>query len=349
MDDRAKTPHMDPNLSLRQRGFEIDSSRARGLIYGFLFAPNRGLQELSWSELDTALKRENAWLWLHFDAANAFAREWLAHCQRLPEALREFLFDLDDRKHIEIVGESIIGVISDVHYRFDFDPDHIATLRFYLDAHCLISTRRQPLSATDQLRKAIREGLHYDNTATLMASLFRFQAEMLGTVATRLNHEVGAIEDQILAEQIHDQRRQLGKIRRLAVRLHRHFAPEHHALQRLCGRLPAWFSAADIRGLREATEEFGEVVNELDAIQERAKLLQEELAARNSEETNRNLFILSIVTTILLPMTLITGIFGMNVAGLPGLKDPFAFWWVMLGMVVVALIALLLLHWKRLF
>jgi zinc transporter len=101
--------------------------------------------------------------------------------------------------------------------------------------------------------------------------------------------------------------------------------------------------------LREATEEFGEVVNELDAIQERAKLLQEELAARNSEETNRNLFILSIVTTILLPMTLITGIFGMNVAGLPGLKDPFAFWWVMLGMAVVALIALLLLHWKRLF
>jgi zinc transporter len=101
--------------------------------------------------------------------------------------------------------------------------------------------------------------------------------------------------------------------------------------------------------LREATEEFGEVVNELDAIQERAKLLQEELAARNSEETNRNLFILSIVTTILLPITLITGIFGMNVAGLPGLEDPFAFWWVMLGMAVVALIALLLLHWKRLF
>jgi zinc transporter len=101
--------------------------------------------------------------------------------------------------------------------------------------------------------------------------------------------------------------------------------------------------------LREATEEFGEVVNELDAIQERAKLLQEELAARNSEETNRNLFILSIVTTILLPITLITGIFGMNVAGLPGLEDPFAFWWVILGMAAVALITLLLLHWKRLF
>ncbi len=84
-------------------------------------------------------------------------------------------------------------------------------------------------------------------------------------------------------------------------------------------------------------------------VSKRAKLLQEELAARNAEETNRNLFILSIVTTIFLPMTLITGIFGMNVAGLPGLEDILAFWWVMLGMAAVALIALLLLHWKHLF
>ena len=50
-----------------------------------------------------------------------------------------------------------------------------------------------------------------------------------------------------------------------------------------------------------------------------------------------------------MPVTLITGIFGMNVAGLPGLEDRSAFWWVMLGMAAVALMALLLLHWRRLF
>jgi zinc transporter len=59
--------------------------------------------------------------------------------------------------------------------------------------------------------------------------------------------------------------------------------------------------------------------------------------------------ILSVVTAVFMPVTLITGIFGMNVAGLPGLEDRSAFWWVMLGMAVVALMALLLLHWRRLF
>ncbi|MDQ3583981.1 MAG: Mg2+/Co2+ transporter, partial [Pseudomonadota bacterium] len=156
------------------------------------------------------------------------------------------------------------------------------------------------------------------------------------------------MEDQILAERVHVPRAKLATLRRLAVRLHRHFAPEHRALQRLCGRPPAWFRDTDIGGLKETTEALGEIVGDLDAIQERAKLLQEELAGRALEETNRNLVILSVVTAIFMPITLITGIFGMNVAGLPGLQDGSAFWWVMLGMAGVALMALLLLHWRRL-
>ena len=36
-----------------------------------------------------------------------------------------------------------------------------------------------------------------------------------------------------------------------------------------------------------------------------------------AEETNRHLYVLSILTTLLLPPTLVTGVFGMNTKGLP--------------------------------
>ena len=331
------------------RNLELERARVHGFIYGVLWEPDRPGRELTWEDLDGALLDPDAVLWLHFNAANAHAREWLSQCPRLPEALRRFLLDRDDRKRLDLVAEGIIGVISDVHYGFDFDPDQIALLRFYLDARCLISTRHQPLSATDELRRVIRGGLRVENTASLLANLFELQAAMLGNVAARLNREVGDIEDQVLAERIHDQRGKLGAIRRLAVRLHRHFAPELRSLQHLCARHPAWFRDTDVRALRQRTEELNEVVDDLDTIQERAKLLQEELAGRVAEMTSRNLVILSIVTTVFLPITLITGIFGMNVAGLPGLEDRSAFWWVILGMAGVVLILLILLHWKRLF
>ena len=336
-------------MSGRHRGQEVQLAREHGLIHGILLKPQQPAHELTWDELDAAMDDPEALVWLHFNAANAHARQWITHCARLPEVLQDFLFDYDDRKRLEEIGKGIVGVISDVHYGFDFDPEQIALLRFYLDSHCLISTRRQPLSATDALRNSIRGGLRFDRTVPLVMCLLKFQAETLENVATRLGREVGDIEDQILAGRIHDQRSQLGKIRRLAVRIHRHFAPEHRALQRLCVRRPAWFTDSDKRDLQDNTEAFGDAVNDLDVIQERAKLLQEELAARMAESTNKNLFILSMVTAIFMPATLITGIFGMNVAGLPGLDDASAFWWVMFGIAAVAVVSLVLLHLKRLF
>jgi zinc transporter len=46
------------------------------------------------------------------------------------------------------------------------------------------------------------------------------------------------------------------------------------------------------------------------------------VAIKTAEQTNRNLHVLAVVTTILLPATLITGIFGMNVGGCRWLKTP---------------------------
>jgi zinc transporter len=80
---------------------------------------------------------------------------------------------------------------------------------------------------------------------------------------------------------------------------------------------------------------------------EPGRLVQEEIAGRLTEATNRNLFLLSIVTTTLLPITLITGIFGMNVGGLPWVNHPGGFWWVMAVISVGVVVTLVLLRKRR--
>lgn len=205
------------------------------------------------------------------------------------------------------------------------------------------------MEATDRLRNAIRGGLTVGSSVTLIAYLFRSQAHILSKITEQLEADVGRIEDQILADKIRDQRGKLGKIRRLATRLIRHFTPEHRLLRQVSRRFPSWFNAEDRDDFEEIIESFGEVMNELDAVNERTKLLQEELYTKITEETNRNLFVLSIVTTVFMPISVITGIFGMNVAGLPGLENTAAFWWVIAGMTGVAVLTLVILHWKRIF
>src|SRR5262249_35492500 len=100
--------------------------------------------------------------------------------------------------------------------------------------------------------------------------------------------------------------------------------------------------------LRDGIERLSAVADDLIGLQERSKLLEEELAARLAEETNRNVYILSMITAVFLPMTLLTGVFGMNVAGLPWTQSPSGFAWTMGLMVTVLLVTMGVLRWMRL-
>jgi zinc transporter len=61
-----------------------------------------------------------------------------------------------------------------------------------------------------------------------------------------------------------------------------------------------WGDAEHRRALREAIARLDAVGQDLELIQGRARLLEEEIGRRLSEATNRNLFVLSVVTTALL-------------------------------------------------
>jgi zinc transporter len=75
------------------------------------------------------------------------------------------------------------------------------------------------------------------------------------------------------------------------------------------------FGFEDIAG--RLTSRLESVDHDIYALQDRARLLHEEIDSKLSSETNRHLYILSIMTAFLLPPTLVTGFFGMNTANLP--------------------------------
>jgi zinc transporter len=82
----------------------------------------------------------------------------------------------------------------------------------------------------------------------------------------------------------------------------------------------------DTQELRQSTEEFSVVLSDMSSLQERIKLLQEEIAARVNEENSRSLFVLTIVTVLALPINIIAGLLGMNVGGVPLAQHANGFW-----------------------
>ena len=81
---------------------------------------------------------------------------------------------------------------------------------------------------------------------------------------------------------------------------------------------------------QELLGRFSQAVLELDHDSDqllgRARLLQEEIMARLGEQSNRLLFALSVLTASVMPATIISGLLGMNVGGLPGMHSHLGFW-----------------------
>jgi len=285
--------------------------------------------------------------WLHFNLADTRATNWIHSCTLIPEDARELLLDSDTHIRSENFGSGLALVIGDLYHDFRDDPEHLGVLRLYLDNNRLITGRGHPLKSVDRLRHELFEGMVIPNSIDLFARLIYDIADSIHTVIKQLNERVDDAEDQILAGHLQNQGSKLGQMRRLLARLRRHLTANRQAMQLALPHISRW-SKHDTSELRQAVEHLDSTIQDLELVQERTRLLQEEIAGRMSEATNRNLYVLSIVTVTLLPINLITGIFGMNTGGLPwGQDDPSGFWWVIFFMIIAVIAALSILQKKR--
>lgn len=306
-------------------------SDAAGLICGYRFAPGNAGQLIHSSAaaewLKTARDDESAdFLWLHFNLTNVNAEKWLLDHLDLPRHYFETMREGPASTRIEQDEDCLIAVINDLVYEFSYDTTQTATLWMCVDQYVVVSARLHPLRSVDRLQVAVKTGEQIASPVALLAQLLRGQADVLQQIARHAATEVDLIEDKLLDGRSDTNRAKLGSLRRVFVRLRRLLAPEPGALFRLLNRPPSWFDEDDTQELRAATEEFSAVLSDLAALQERIKLLQEEIAANITEQTNRSLFLLTMVTVMALPINIIAGLLGMNVGGIPLADHNYGFW-----------------------
>jgi zinc transporter len=305
-------------------------SDASGLVCAYLFGqrasglPVEAREAAEW--LRQPGRGENEFIWLHFNLANTASEKWLRENSALAEEFYESLHEGQRSTRIELADNTLIAVINDVLHDFSFEPSDIATLWLSVDRQVVISARRKPLMAIDRLRNAVKNGEPFRSSVELLIHLLRDQADVLIKVVRDAIRQVDGIEDNLLAGKLNHKRANLGALRRVLVRLQRLLAPEPAALFRLLQRPPHWVAELDSQELRQSTEEFSVVLSDMASLQERIKLLQEEIAALVNEGNNRSLFVLTIVTVLALPINIMAGLFGMNVGGIPMAQDPEGFW-----------------------
>ena len=262
------------------------------------------------------LEEGPGWVWIHFDLVNANARQGLLRCA-LPGPVAAMFSEVDETPRLIAEEGWFAGVLPD--FEHGAEPGEVKTgaLRFFLGEKLLVSGRRQPLRGPHDVWRALSQGALPPRPDVAWQRIRRAFLDEASRLAGVLQADLDRVEDDLLETEGQSRRRAragalLGRVRQRITRLQRATKP----LARLTidSGAPRWLDMDGMEALHRRT--LG-VLDDLGAVQDRSHALQDELEARSNEETNRRLYLLSVLTAILAPTTLITGFFGMNTGGLP--------------------------------
>jgi magnesium transporter len=150
------------------------------------------------------------------------------------------------------------------------------------------------------------------------------------------------LEDQVFENPRSDLIREILAAKRDVTALRRIALPQRDALSRLARReFPAVTEELAYR-FRDVHDNLVRIADEALIFQDRVTSILEAHLSNVSYRLNEVMKILTVITLIFMPLTLVAGMYGMNMH-LPGVTDPDnprPFWWLMLGMTVTVIVML---------
>ena len=264
-------------------------------------------------------------LWLHLDYSRGNALAWMIR-QGVDAQVAESLIRPDTRPRAFATGQGLLVVLRAVNLNPGAEPEDMVSLRMWIEADRLITVRQRRLLSIQDVRESLQDGHGPDSIGALVIGVIERMANRIADVIEQTDVRLTDFETLAMQPEAAESRQELMALRRQIATVRRFLAPQREALDILHRQAASLFGAEHAFALREQADRITRHVEDLDLLRERALVVQEELFNQIAQQQNTRMYVLSVVAAIFLPVTFVTGLFGMNVADLPGTDTPQAFW-----------------------
>lgn len=288
--------------------------------------------------LKAALANRDAGLtWIHLTTNDERAKTWLSGEAQLSQYIIDALTAAETRPRCDAVGEGAVINLRGLSSEKMVASDPLASIRMYALGGYVFSVTRNPLNALGPVREQIEGGKILD-PGDLIAAIAQTITEELDPEVAELGDSLDDCEEQIATHPAFELRRRVNRVRVQAIGYRRFLVPQRTALEKVANLPGDWLREDDRLHLAAAADRAARMAEELESIRERAALTHETLTDLRAEQIDQRSLIIAIVAMVFLPLTFITGLLGMNVAGIPYAHEPWAFWGVVGLCVVLAVV-----------
>ena len=326
-----------------------DDTRLDGpLLFGRVLDGKGGGRAIGWSEAQRwTPAAPGEVLWIHLCRTVPGVLEWLQSSLGAPEPTAELLTGDANRPRVFREGDVMVGVLRGINFNPGAEPEDMISMQLWCDGDRLITLRRHRLQTPRDTLAEIDAGRGPTDAGSLLTLLIEHLVARMNAAIVDMNDEITRLEELDPDEEdTEEMLAKIASIRRNCLALQRHMGPQHVALEAISRDAPAWFEDHDRREIGETIALLRRFLDDIDVSKESAVVLMDELRARALAASERTNFLLTVVASIFLPLTFLSGMIGMNVP-IPLSDKPWAFWAIVgLCALIVGIQLLLFRKWR---
>ncbi|MGB5324530.1 MAG: zinc transporter ZntB [Pseudomonadales bacterium] len=279
-------------------------------------------------------------LWQHIDYSFSGAEKWL-HDIGIEQRIIEAMVRSDTRPRTVLSERGALIMLRGINLNPGAEPDDMVSLRIWIEKNRVITVRQRRLMAVQKVREAVEVNEGPCDLQQVVIEIIANLADRIAEFVDEIEARVDDFEREILHNTNLQTRAAVSALRRQVASVRRYLAPQRDALESLYRNSSNMLDKKNTFEVREQSDRITRYVEDLDLVRERILVVQEEISNAIAQQQNARTYVLSLVAALFLPITFITGIFGMNVAGLPGTEEAVAFWRVAgaMGLISAAILA----------
>lgn len=272
------------------------------------------------------------YVWLHFDMGDSAFGPWLE--RQLPMTVAMALVQTETRPRCDRIEHGLCLNLRGVNMNPEAEAEDMVSVRLWMTEGLIISARARRVWAVDAIRQNMVEGTAPASVNAFLAELAYGLTKRIEKVSLALVEETDSLEEQALTTS-QTPMSDLAALRQSVIKLRRFMRPQSDAIAELADG-GAWpLDPVNAGLLVETANRTKRTLEELDATSDRLQAMQDHFDVLHMSALGRNSYVLSIVAAIFLPLGFLTGLFGINVGGMPGVDTPYGFWVVSAGSVLI--------------
>ncbi len=264
-------------------------------------------------------------IWIHLNALHKDTRKLLKDQLALDATVVKTLLADETRPRVEETQYGSLVMLRSVNHNPGPEPEDLVSLRLWVSENRIITVSRRRALAIADLQDRFRDEHGPRQIGEFLAMLCNCVNDGIEPALQDLEERIDTLEELSGESPDANLRNDLSSVRKQATQFRRHISPLRDVVSRLPQSEHVRMSATDKWNIHDSLDRLTRFVEELDSIRERSQILQDEVYNAMSARLNRNLYVLSVITAVFMPLTFISGLLGMNVDGIPGSSNPKAF------------------------